>query len=1231
MKSNKKMVKSFSYNEVYEASLDYFKGDELAAKVFVDKYALRDNQGSYHELTPFDMHKRLAKEFARVEGKYENPMSEDEIFSLLENFRYIVPQGSPMSSVGNPFQLQSSGNCFVIESTYDSYGGILKTDQELAQLMKRRAGVGVNISNIRPKGVPTNNAARTTDGIGIFMERFSNTCREVAQGGRRGALILVISCHHPEIEKFIDIKKDLKKVTGANISILLSDEFMNAVKSENDVQLRWPIDDKKSPQVERWVSAKELWSKIVDAAHGMAEPGLLFEDNIKNNSIPHLYRHKDPAFAERATNPCFHGDERFLDESGYVKFKDSQIKGQGIPLVDNRISYVGDPKNEDPTNWKMDFNQKGTTCSEYEGGAFITQKSAELLELELSNGQNLKCTPDHHIATTDGMVEAKDLSPSHEILISVPTPPKHDILDGLSSDMTNDEMCSFLMGLIAGDGTFSDNKVHIDLWGDHRYEMTHLINDIANNLFKNNSVQLTNGWNKRKLSSCYISTDERRNKTRISSTFLKHLLEQKYNFSKETKLSVPEFVLNNARKKEGLFYLSGLYYADGSVQSGSRSNASIRLAQSNRGLLRDVQLLLHANGISSSIYLRRKSHTANIKNINYKVKDQYELITTCGGWKAFGKLIKFNHPQKDQKLKQLLSNVKRNYTKKTFLKLVSRKSIAPDTVYCIKESRTRSIIVNTVTTRRCGEIPMGTDSCRLLLLNVLSYVKKPFENKSSFDFDLFYEHAMKAQRLMDDLVDLEIEIIEKIIEKITLDPEPNEVKEIELKLWNEFLRVCSAGRRTGLGVTAIGDAVAALGHTYGSDKSIKVIEKIYKTMALAAHKSSCILAKERGPFEIFDYKLEDKSDCNYLKRIWNADPEIRSLAKKYGRRNIALTTTAPCGSVSILTQTTSGIEPAFLVKYTRRKKINPSDIDASVDFVDSMGDKWKEYTVYHHRFKQWMEITGKTEIEDSPYFKATSNDINWVSKVKGQAAAQRWVSHAISNTTNLPNNTTKEVVSDVYMTGYESGCKGVTVYRDGCRTGVLVSDETYKSQNKDKSKDGRPTAIIPSESPKRPKELMCAIHRATVKGVKWVVLVGMLYNELYEIFMGLHDNWKIPSKYTEGKVVRAKRGHYDLLDVTNNVLVENIIESADNEELSWTTRMISTSLRHGVPIEYLIEQLSKDGNIVDINNVLARLLKKHVRKKSQKKADVCPSCGSHQMAREDGCLRCLDCGFSGCG
>ena len=649
--------------------------------------------------------------------------------------------------------------------------------------------------------------------------------------GGAGALLLALSCHHPEIETFISIKKDLKKVTGANISILLTDEFMKAVQNDKEVQLRWPVDS-DDPKVEKWVSAKEVWDQIIDSAHSMAEPGLLFHDNIKKNSIPHLYRHKDDAFAERATNPC-------------------------------------------------------------------------------------------------------------------------------------------------------------------------------------------------------------------------------------------------------------------------------------------------------------------------------------------------------------------------------------------------------------GEINMGTDSCRLLLLNVFSFVRNPFERNSSFNYELFYDYAIKAQRLMDDLVDLEIEIIDKIINKIKRDPEPLSVKKIELDLWQEFSRVCKAGRRTGLGVTAIGDTVAALGLKYGSNKSIKVIEEIYKTMALGAHKSSCILAKERGPFPIFDYDLEEKSDCPYLHRIWEADPEIKKYSKQYGRRNVALTTTAPCGSVSILTQTTSGIEPAFLVKYTRRKKINPSDLNAKVDFVDSLGDKWQEYTVYHHRFKQWMDITGKSEIEDSPYYNAMSNDIDWVNKVKGQAAAQRWVSHAISNTTNIPNETTKEVVSDIYMAGYKSDCKGVTVYRDGCRTGVLVSDETYNKQNNNQG--GRPSVIIQSEAPKRSKELLCAIHHTSVQGIKWTILVGMLHGDPYEIFMGLNDNLKIPAKHTEGKIIKIKRECYNLLDLTNNLLVENIIEVADNDEGAWTTRMMSTALRHGVPIEYLIEQLSKDGSVVDINNVLSRLLRKHIKKENQKKADVCPQCGSFQMAHEDGCKRCLDCGFSGCG
>lgn len=820
--------KKYTYDEVYQASLNYFNGNDLAAKVFVDKYALKDKNDNYCELTPFDMHNRLAKEFARIEANYINPMSEKEIFDLFDNFRWVVPQGSPMSAIGNPFKLQSAGNCFVIESPTDSYGGICKADQELAQLMKRRAGVGLNISNIRPKGQSTNNAAHTTDGIGVFMERFSNTCREVAQGGRRGALLLAISVHHPEIRTFINIKKDKKKVTGANVSVLLTDEFMAAVEKNEDVQLRWPVDS-NDPVVSTNVSAKELWNEIIESAWSSAEPGLLFYDNIKNNSIPHLYKDIDNAFAERATNPC-------------------------------------------------------------------------------------------------------------------------------------------------------------------------------------------------------------------------------------------------------------------------------------------------------------------------------------------------------------------------------------------------------------GEIPMGTDSCRLLLLNVFSFVKNPFSNKAEFDFDEFYNKSIKAQRLMDDLVDLELELIDKIIKKIKADPEPANVKKIELDLWKEFKRVCINGRRTGLGVTAVADAIAALNIQYGSDKSVEVIEKIYKTMAMGAHYSSVILAKERGAFPIYDYNLEKKSNCSYLHRIWKENPEIEKMSKKTGRRNIALTTTAPCGTVSMLTQTSSGIEPVFLVKYTRRKKINPSDQDARIDFVDELGDKWQEFDVYHHHFKTWMEVTGKSEIEQSPYFKSTSNDINWVNKVKIQGAAQKWISHAISNTTNLPKEASKELVSQVYLAGYKSGCKGVTVYRDGSRSGVLISEKEKLIDS-----DGRPTKITVTQSPKRPNELIAEIHNAVVKGVKWTVLIGMLQNEPYELFMGPSDNFKIPTKLTSGKIVKVKGGHYRLLSFSNEIIVDDILSSANSDEGAWITRMMSVALRHGVPIEYLTDQLSKDGSIVDVNNVLARLLKKYVKKRDEKETEKCPQCGSHAIVYEEGCKKCSDCGHSQCG
>ncbi len=646
------IMEFYTREKSLEKSKEYFNNDSLAADVFVKKYALSDGD-KFYELTPSDMHKRIAKEFARIEAKYPNPMSERQIFDLLDRFKYIVPQGSPMSAIGNNLQVQSTSNCFVVPSPHDSYGGILLTDQELVQIAKRRGGIGFDISTIRPRGMKTNNAAKTTDGIGVFMERYSNSTREVAQNGRRGALMLTISVHHPEILTFVNIKRDLQKVTGANISIRLSDEFMEAVEKDEDFELRWPV-DAKDPEIKESCPAGLVWEQIIASAHAAAEPGLLFWDT------------------------------------------------------------------------------------------------------------------------------AKKMTPS----------------------------------------------------------------DIYENL-------------------------------------------------------------------------------------------------------------------------------------------------------GFG----------------------------------------------------------SVSTNPCGEIILSPyDSCRLLLVNLLSFVKNPFTKDAFFDFGHYHEVVMMAQRLMDDMIDLELEKIDKIINKIENDPEPPHVKRAELDLWRKIRNACNDGRRTGLGITALGDTLAALNIRYGSEESIAVTEEIYKNLALGSYTMSIRLAEERGSFPVCDVSKE--KDHPFIKRILdNLPSDVVSTYKKHGRRNIANTTTAPAGSVSCETQTTSGIEPAYLLSYNRRRKLMHNE-DIEPDFVDELGDRWVEYKVYHHGFKKWMEVTGKTEVEDSPYYKATSNDIDWVNKIKMQAAAQKWVCHAISNTTNVPEHTSVDVVKEIYMTGWKSGCKGVTVYRDNSRTGVLVQDKKQSKKYEIVTSDG---------------------------------------------------------------------------------------------------------------------------------------------------------------------------------
>jgi len=839
--------KRYSYDEIFSATLSFFGGDELAASTWASKYALRDNEGNYVERTPVDMHRRLARVFARIEAKYPNPMPENEIFDYLADW-VIVPQGSPMSGVGNPFKLQSVSNCFVIPSPHDSYGGLMLADQRQAQIMKRRGGVGFDISTIRPRGMPTANAAQTTDGLGIFMERFSNTCKEVAQGGRRGALMLSCDVHHPEIRTFIRIKNEMTsckacghdertKVTGANVSVRLSDEFLLAVENGEKFQLRWPCDERVKPVIEEWVDAREIWEEITQHARDSAEPGLLFWDNILRGSPADCYA--DVGFRTTSTNPC--------------------------------------------------------------------------AELPLAPG----------------------------------------------------------------------------------------------------------------------------------------------------------------------------------------------------------------------------------------------------------------------------------------------------------------------------------DSCRLMVVNLSKFVTNPFTDQADFDWIRFHKVSMKAQRLMDDLVDIEIEQVDKILAKIEADPEPDEIKDPERQLWITVRTAAENGRRTGLGVTAVGDTVAMMNYKYGSEDSIELVEKIYRALAVGSYQSSIDMAAERGCFPVYDFRKE--TGHVFLERVLEAGgEEMRAKYETHGRRNIANLTTAPTGSVSILTQTTGGIEPVFKATYIRRKKINPNDEGARVDFVDSHGDKWQEYTVSEHGFRRWKEVTGKTDedFDQSPYAGAQAEEIDWPQRVKLQAGATRWLDHSVSSTVNLPKDVSVEKVREIYTAAWKSGCKGITVYRDGARAGVLVTKREFHQHG----------------APKRPEQLPCEVHRSSVKvGINgdgtpvmqdWIFFVGVFEGMPFEIFGGTTDNVEIPRKVTEGLIVKRSfksGGKYDFHhgDIDDPFKVKDIVRLFDNPDQGWATRMISLSLRHGSPVQYVVEQLQRDkeADLFAFSRCIARVLKKYIPDGAHSKSEkVCSDCGAEDSLRyQEGCMLCTSCGASKCG
>ena len=842
--------KTYSFEEAQKASLSYFTGDELAAKVWVNKYALKDGFGNIYEQTPTDMHRRLAKEICRIENKYPNPYSEDELFDLFDKFKYIIPQGSPMTGIGNNFQVSSLSNCFVIglNGEADSYGAIIRVDEEQVQLMKRRGGVGHDLSHIRPKDSIVKNSALTSTGLVPFMERYSNSTREVAQEGRRGALMLSVSIKHPDSEAFIDAKMTEGKVTGANVSVKLDDEFMNAAINGTPYRQQYPIDS-IIPTTKKDINATQLWKKIIHNAWKSAEPGVLFWDTIIKESVPDCYA--DLGFKTVSTNPC-------------------------------------------------------------------------------------------------------------------------------------------------------------------------------------------------------------------------------------------------------------------------------------------------------------------------------------------------------------------------------------------------------------GEIPLCPyDSCRLLAINLYSYVVNPFTPDAYFDFELFKKHAALAQRIMDDIIDLEAEKIENILKKIKSDPESEEVKHTEQCLWEKIQEKTLQGRRTGVGITAEGDMLAAMNLRYGTEEATDFSEKVQKALALAAYGSSVQMAKERGAFEVYDAKREANNP--FINRLREADPELYNEMVTHGRRNIACLTIAPTGTTSLMTQTTSGIEPVFMPVYKRRRKVNPNDPNSRVDFVDETGDAFEEYTVFHHKFVTWMVANGfsptkkytEEEIENmvqrSPYYKASSNDVDWLQKVTMQGRIQKWVDHSISVTINLPNNASEDLVNELYVQAWKSGCKGCTVYRDGSRSGVLIS---VNDKKKKKDSDCMEPPIIMA---KRPRELEADVVKFQNNKDKWIAFVGLLNGRPYEIFTGLADDDEgimLPKNVTKGTIIKShdENGikHYDF-QFKNKRGYKLTIEGLDgkfNPEFWNYAKLISGVIRYGMPIDQVIKLVQgmelDDESINTWKNGVERALKKYLPDGSEAKGQKCPSCGFETLLYQEGCLICTNCGASKC-
>lgn len=1300
-------MRTYTYEEVRNASFEYFKGDELAADVFASKYALQDLLGAIHELTPADMHRRLAKEFARAEAKYPNPMLEDEIFDLLADWR-VVPQGGPMAAIGNPFQVQSLSNCFVVESPHDSYGGILKSDQEQVQIMKRRGGVGFDISSIRPKGQPAANAARTTDGIGVFMERFSNSCREVAQEGRRGALMLTISVHHPDVLTFANIKRDRKKVTGANVSIRMTDEFMQAVKAGTTYQQRFPVERDVEHSFTRDVDAREVWLNIVAAMRDCSEPGMLFWDAIKERSPADAYAKF--GYGTVSTNPCLTGDTKIAvaDGRGYVSIKQLADEARDVPVYCHQEA-----------TGKMIIRRMRNPR--------LTGTNVPVFKVTIEGGHSFKATGNHVMIMRDGSRKCVDeLAAGDQLLISKRTErtlvemggslrsnnPNHYVMvENYKGSQSEHHMIwkyhngSVPKGYVIHHVNFNskDNRLEnlqcLDYF-EHRELHAAPMRGKGNPIFKIKAdpkrfaeysakmSESVGGNNNPRAYSCVTSDVIRSNVLKLTKELGRRASANDwYSYAKQNGLPMS---FSSWRQAElGNFYdLSlwaakelGLSYAEldtrtqgalvSAVEQGYNADVIDGQVHVNRTCewcneefvqswgRREIAFCSHS---CSNLYANRKAgkneaRKASLQAMHVQKAEQSRKAILDA---YTGLRFKLGRDPLQDELRDLRREngiPYRTGTKNGFKDWADVKAHAAQhnhRVINVEPCGSEDVYNGTVDeehnycfggwhignneylqihSRNCGEITLSPyDSCRLLLINLCKFVKDPFTAKASFDYTHFGSVVQKSQRLMDDLIDLELEAVDRIIAKVKADPEPDEVKRVELELWMKIRNAAVNGRRTGLGITSLGDTFAYLGLSYGSDESIALTEEIYKTLALNSYRSSVTMAKERGPFPIFSHDVE--RDHPFIRQVMDADPELRQLYEKYGRRNIANTTTAPAGSTSIETQTSSGCEPVLFLKARRKRKITTSDKLARVDEVDKLGDKWQHYDVYHHGVSMWMDVTGETDVTKSPYHGSTVEEIDWLRKIDIQAAAQRWICHSISNTTNLPREVPVETVEKLCWHGWETGCKGVTIYRIGSRDAVIVKESDTQDQ---------PIEIVATHAPKRPKELPCDIHRTSIQGENYLVLVGLLNNRPYEIFAGLQEHVEVPKKVKRGTLVKNGKNKdgiatYNLripIGDDDEMVFKDIVNLFDNPNHGALTRTLSLAMRHGAPIQYQVEQLRKDKNsdFFSFSNVIARVLAKNYIQDGTKTTieKSCSQCGSTQLAYQQGCVCCMSCGNSKCG